>query len=163
MSEKGKKFSGNLSKLYLLLAVVIFIWILFSILLPKIEPSLANRAILGDSYGTINSLFSGLAFSGIIYTILLQRKELALQREELIHTRKELSRSADAQENLELQQKRQAENLKITAKLNALNSLLTYYSNEEIRALDLGTVFNSKKEKEICVNRIKQILKIKES
>jgi hypothetical protein len=42
----------------------------------------------GDKFGVINSLFSGLAFAGIIITILMQRHELELQRKELESTRK---------------------------------------------------------------------------
>ncbi|MBK8567704.1 MAG: hypothetical protein IPN76_31390 [Saprospiraceae bacterium] len=44
---------------------------------------------IGDMYGSVNAIFSGLAFAGIIITILLQRKELKSQREELEDTRKE--------------------------------------------------------------------------
>lgn len=49
-------------------------------------------------FGAVNALFSGLAFAGIIYTIFLQKEELALQREELKANREELARSARAQE-----------------------------------------------------------------
>jgi len=50
----------------------------------------------GDIFGSINALFAGLAFFGIIYTILLQRDELKLQREELKQNTKELHNSANA-------------------------------------------------------------------
>ena len=42
---------------------------------------------IGDLFSPINSLFSGLAFCGIIITIFLQQKELSLQRQELVTTR----------------------------------------------------------------------------
>ena len=64
-------------------------------------PDLTKRGIVGDSFGVINSLFSGLAFAGAIYTILLQRKELGYQREELTQNRQEIARAADAQEKSE--------------------------------------------------------------
>ena len=48
-----------------------------------------ERGTLGDMFGTVNALFSGLAFAGIIFTILLQRKELGYQRKELQETRAE--------------------------------------------------------------------------
>jgi hypothetical protein len=48
-----------------------------------------DRGTFGDMFGAINALFSGLAFAGIIVTILLQRQELELQRKELTETRKE--------------------------------------------------------------------------
>jgi hypothetical protein len=41
-------------------------------------------------FGSVNALFSGFAFAGIIVTILLQSEELALQRKELGLTREEL-------------------------------------------------------------------------
>jgi hypothetical protein len=44
----------------------------------------------GDMFGGANALFSGLAFVGVIYAILLQRRELQYQREELEQTRGEL-------------------------------------------------------------------------
>lgn len=47
----------------------------------------AFQGEFGDKFGVINSLFSGLAFAGIIITILLQSRELKLQREELEETR----------------------------------------------------------------------------
>tara|TARA_B100001971_G_C17967753_1_gene420743 strand:- start:57 stop:542 length:486 start_codon:yes stop_codon:yes gene_type:complete len=153
----------KLSGLYRLLLLVLIIWGISAFIIPLIYPKLSDRALLGDSFGVINSLFSGLAFAGIIYTILLQRKELALQRQELKETRMELERSAAAQENSERQQKRQAENLKITAKLNALNSLLNYYTAEQNSAMEMDGMFKNKKEKEICVQKIKEILNLKES
>jgi len=48
-----------------------------------------ERGTFGDMFGGVNALFSGFALTGIILTILLQRKELRLQREELADTRKE--------------------------------------------------------------------------
>lgn len=49
-----------------------------------------NRGTFGDKFGAINSLFSGLAFLGLIITLLFQKEELELQRQELAETRKEL-------------------------------------------------------------------------
>ena len=39
-----------------------------------------DRGAFGDSFGVINALFSGLAFAGVICAILLQKKDLDLQR-----------------------------------------------------------------------------------
>lgn len=50
-----------------------------------------QRGAFGDMFGSVNALFSGLALGGIIFTILLQRKELGLQRDELKETRKEFA------------------------------------------------------------------------
>lgn len=61
--------------------------------------------------------------------MLLQRQELKLQRLELKANREELARTATAQENSEKELKRQADNLKSTARLNALGTLMNYHIN----------------------------------
>jgi hypothetical protein len=81
-----------------IVGAVCLLWVLTPIVMALLFPGLAERGQAGDLYGSINSLFSGLAFAGIIVAILLQREELALQRKELQFTREELSRSATAQE-----------------------------------------------------------------
>ncbi|WP_454646301.1 DUF4760 domain-containing protein [Bradyrhizobium liaoningense] len=58
----------------------------------------AERGQVGDLFGSVNALFSGLAFAGVIFAILLQRQELILQRKELQETRAEMKRTADAQD-----------------------------------------------------------------
>lgn len=45
------------------------------------EPT--NQGTFGDMFGAVNALFSGLAFAGLIATLLYQREELKLQRKEL--------------------------------------------------------------------------------
>lgn len=54
-------------------------------------PAWEQRAAFGSMFGAVNALFAGLAFAGLIYTILLQRAELKA-------TRIELARAAKAQE-----------------------------------------------------------------
>lgn len=74
--------------LIILLSIVFLLWISSWILIDYfIEEE--QRGIFGDKFGSTNALFSGFALAGIIYTIFLQKKELALQREELEETRKE--------------------------------------------------------------------------
>jgi len=77
--------------------LVVVLWILTPIAVTSLYPELDKSGQFGDLFGTINALFSGLAFAGIIAAILLQRQELQLQREELVSTREELRRTADAQ------------------------------------------------------------------
>lgn len=48
------------------------------------------RGQFGDMFGAVNALFSGLAFAGLIITLILQKQELGLQRDELEQTREEL-------------------------------------------------------------------------
>lgn len=60
-----------------------------------------TRGTWGDMFGGINALFSGLAFVGVIYAILLQREGLILQGRELEDTREELAgqRRANEEQN----------------------------------------------------------------
>ena len=39
----------------------------------------AARGVFGDQFGAVNALFSGLAFSGVIVTLLLQQREIKRQ------------------------------------------------------------------------------------
>lgn len=58
---------------------------------PISQISVSASGVFGDSFGPLTSLFSGLAFAGLIITIIMQRDELSLQRQELNLTRDELS------------------------------------------------------------------------
>lgn len=42
-----------------------------------------NRGTFGDMFGAANALFTGLAFGGVVYTILLQRKEMEDRQREV--------------------------------------------------------------------------------
>lgn len=166
-NSQPDKDESNLSFIIITVIVVLLIagfwlWAYFSLR----DDSYVERGTFGDMFGAVNSLFSGLALAGIILTILLQRKELALQRKELRDTREELKRTASAQENSEKALTRQAENLKITAKLTALSSLVVHYSDLETR-IRKGYQSNLNAEDAILrrdryVQRIEEILERKE-
>lgn len=94
MEEKNNKIIS----LRNLIIIVVSLWIISGIISWIFFQSWTESASFGDTFGAINSLFSGLALAGIIYTIFLQKTELSLQRKELEYTRQELSRTADAQE-----------------------------------------------------------------
>lgn len=83
-------------------AAVIGLWVVTWIFVPELYPGANERGQFGDMFGSVNALFSGLAFVGVVIAILLQRQELNAQREELKLTRTEVHRQAD---QLELQAK----------------------------------------------------------
>ncbi len=60
-----------------------------------------RRGTFGDMFGLANAIFSGLAFGGIIITIILQSRELGFQREELEQTRLVFENQSDT---MQLQQ-----------------------------------------------------------
>ena len=73
----------------LLLGITI-IWIISSIIFFF---TYSSNGEFGDMFGSVNTLFSGLAFGGIIYTIYQQRAEFRLQREELQLQREEVAKT----------------------------------------------------------------------
>ena len=74
--------------------VVVFgLWLLTLCVGNYFFPTWQERGQFGDLFGSVNALFSGLAFAGLIYAILLQHQELALQREELRLQRVEMAAS----------------------------------------------------------------------
>ncbi len=76
-----------------------------------------DRGSFGDMFGGLNALFSGFAFVGIIYTILLQRIELKLQRKEL-----ELTRNVLEEQRKEMSE--QSDTLKLQSFENTFFSML---------------------------------------
>jgi len=63
------------------------LWLFCTYIVFRLFPDWQIRGQVGDSFGAANALFSGLAFAGVIYSLYLQRSELASQREELQATR----------------------------------------------------------------------------
>jgi len=94
-SSKSIKLSGP-SWHWLAAAVIIVVAIVatWAVLRMTLFANSDEAGKFGDYFGGINALFSGLAFAGLIYTVLLQKTELALQREELRDTREELKKQA---------------------------------------------------------------------
>jgi hypothetical protein len=46
-------------------------------------PQTLRKGVFGDSFGTINALCSGLAFAGVLITLLFQRKDLSETRKQI--------------------------------------------------------------------------------
>jgi hypothetical protein len=115
------------SQIFLAVGAVVLVWTVIGLLPLAASTDWATRGQFGDMFGAANALFSALAFGGVIVTVLLQREELALQRQELEDTRKELARAAAAQEASQANLAKQAEALETSARLSALRSMLEYY------------------------------------
>lgn len=125
MMEETKVRTGLLTNLIVL---VLVIWILSAILIFFGLDDWSDRGTFGDLFGAVNALFSGLAFAGLIYTIVLQKQDLEMQRKEIVLNRTELKKSAKAQQKSENALTAQVEQMKLTARLNALKTLIDYYN-----------------------------------
>lgn len=73
--------------LYLLIGLVLAIASGYFLVVSKLIEKSSDRGEFGDAFGAINAIFTGLAFAAVIYGIILQRKEIRLQQNELFETR----------------------------------------------------------------------------
>lgn len=110
------------SKLLIISLIIVVSQVIIATIIYFNFDSWTDRGTFGDMFGAINTLFSGLAFAGVVYAIFLQSNELELQREELHLTRTEIRKSADSQAD-------QVKLMVQSAKLNALSSKLDTYTS----------------------------------
>lgn len=117
--EKPPPSNVNYRNLVVVSIVVIAVQIVAGYVVYSSFGSWSDRSDFGEMFGVVNTLFSGLAFSGIIYAIFLQRQELELQRHEYKMT-------AEAQEKSQESLKEQVHQLALQRRLSVMPSLLTY-------------------------------------
>ncbi len=73
-----------------LLVCVVYIVIMFFIPV-KVSVNMGSRGAFGDMFGALGALFSGLAFAGLIVTMLQQREDLQNQKDEIVLQRDEIA------------------------------------------------------------------------
>jgi hypothetical protein len=105
----------------LIAAGVVATLVVYAVAIMLVVSGWQERGQFGDMFGAANTLFSGLAFTALVYALLLQRTELGLQRTELSLTRAELSKQSEAQTQ-------QAQTALRAAKISALGALLQSYA-----------------------------------
>lgn len=107
-NKYSEETKNDLWKTLLYAGLSIFaIWLLSWLLIDLCISECNDRGTFGDKFGAINALFSGLAFAGLIVTLLYQKEELKLQREELAQTREELKGQREEFEEQNKTMKRQ--------------------------------------------------------
>ncbi len=121
-----KNFNASLIAFFVFMAIVL-IQIAIAYFVIMTLPDWSSRGQFGDIFGVVNALFSGLAFAALIYTVILQREDLAIQKEELKKTEKSQKRTEEF-----LSQ--QANSAKLTAELSAATTILAHV-NKELDAL----------------------------
>ena len=102
LKKKGRDGNLNPKKIFWIATIVVFvICTAYIILMYCIFPSDSEkRGQFGDMFGFIGALFSGLAFAGLIVTMLQQREDLQNQKDEIKLQRQDLEAQTKA---LELQ------------------------------------------------------------
>ena len=106
-NKSSEESKNDLWRILIYAGLAVFaIWLLSWILIDVFIAD-SDRGTFGDKFGAINALFSGLAFAGLIVTLLYQKEELKLQREELAQTREELKGQREEFEEQNKTMKRQ--------------------------------------------------------
>ena len=115
---------NNLLSVMIVMVLVLFLSNLCLVFLPYDEN---ERGTFGDQFGAVNALFSGLAFVGLIYTIILQRHDLKLQRRDLRLQREELALTRKEMEEQTAEFEKQNETLKIQRFENTFFNMMSQF------------------------------------
>lgn len=113
-----------------LIVLVVLIWAISAVLIMVFLSDWSTRGTFGDLFGAVNALFSALAFAVLIYTIVLQREEIKQNREEIVLNRKELAKGSKLQRKAQEVLIQQVEQTHLSAKMNAMRTLVDYYNNQ---------------------------------
>jgi len=119
---------NNRNLLALMVVAIIIVWLISGFMTLFFIDNWQDRGTFGDMFGAVNALFSGLAFAGLIYAVVLQKQDLELQKTEIKLNRAELSKSSKAQVASQKALIEQVEQMRIAARLNALNTIINYYN-----------------------------------
>ncbi len=130
-----------------LILLVVFIWGLSAVLIIAFLSEWSNRGAFGDLFGAVNSLFSALAFAVLIYTIILQHEQIKQNREEIILNRKELEKSSKLQRKSQSVLVQQVEQTHLSAKMNAMRTLVDYYNNQILNPKNTEDLIEKAKQK----------------
>lgn len=71
--------------------VICAVWLASFVLIYLCIDDWDVRGQFGDLFGSVNALFSGLAFAGLVITIIQQRHDLQLQRQAINQSKKDIN------------------------------------------------------------------------
>ena len=144
-NQKSMKGNSRFVLLFSIIAFLLIIGIWVSGWIVTLNSSIIKNEEVskaGEIFDSISALFSGLAFFGLLVTIILQKSDLKLQREELKLTREELQKSSEA--NISI-----ANDNNERAILDLYQSFTTEYF-EKIRQASWKVLSNCIKSKDYC-------------
>lgn len=128
-ANNSDKYLSNFFKIAVGLVVIS---IAFPFIVNHFFSNWQTSGTFGDTFGALNALFSGLAFAGVIVTILIQKSELENQMTEMKETRKEFLINRTT--NLVYSQLDRFE--KSLSELTITHNGTTYTGNDAISFLD---------------------------
>jgi len=146
-----KEFLNIFGPVAVAIGVIWFAWWKYA---EGFSADMAARGQLGDLFGGVNAIFSGLALAGVVTAVilqskelqlqrgemLLQREQLELQRKELELSREEFKRMAEANEQAAAALTRQLGLQIQAARIQGLSTLATI-ANDDFHQLDKNSPF----------------------
>ncbi|MFN8005450.1 MAG: hypothetical protein U0V70_00175 [Terriglobia bacterium] len=93
----GSKPNRPAPRLWLWCVGAVLLWLANWLLLFWCFGKWEERGQFGDMFGSINALFTALAFAGLIYSARLQQRQLALQQDEIAESTKTQKELLDQQ------------------------------------------------------------------
>lgn len=94
-TDKGGINTKKWTKWVFIIVLVLYLGY-FSVMCWLFPGNLEKRGQFGDMFGALGALFSGLAFAGLIITIMQQREDLKNQRDEINLQREDLEAQTEA-------------------------------------------------------------------
>lgn len=98
LKEERRSKVGKYTKIaigmsiFAIFLVVIYAIVLITLTWPIDKYTIQNAGVFGDSFGVLTSLFSALAFGGVVFTWLNQKEQVNIQKKELEENRVELKK-----------------------------------------------------------------------
>lgn len=134
--------------------IILGLWAGSGYVIYRFLPDSQGHGTFGDMFGAINALFSGLAFLGVIIAIILQKRELELQRAEIRYARK-------AQEDSARALKSQMEAAHLHVRIDGLNHVIDGLNSQIQRIEGFRTQAEKDSHDQIVAdrNRYEQLLK----
>ncbi len=130
--EEYKRKRKRINYIFFCAAILaLILWGLSGYLIDLFSNSEEARGTFGDMFGMINALFSGLALGGVIYTILLQRLELELQRDEIRYSSEQLKGQKEILDRQNFEDKFFKLFELYLSTLNSVNAIIIRYGKEE--------------------------------
>ena len=102
-----------------LASLLVFLWLVFALVPSLLGIKPEKSGTWGDTFGALNTLFSGLAFFGVAIAVALEHEELKATKEQLAIAREEARSGDEARKKSDEIIARQAEALLAAARMNA--------------------------------------------
>ncbi len=154
-----EKIVKKINFLIIAIIFVFIIWISSGLTIYHLLDNWSDRGTMGDMFGAVNALFSGLAFATLLYTLQLQREEIKLNRTEITLNRNELSKSVKAQQESQEVLKQQVAQTHLTAQLNAMNTVINYYNNQiESNKSSKDTIDKARTKRKLMIQKIDDLI-----